>query len=111
MLDMELLQQLLIIAVAVSVITCAFIQKTKSVFKNSKVISVYSFIVNLILGIVFCLSFTEVKIYESIWVGLFSYIGADTLYKSLEGKLKSYADVVNKKTISVPLDNVIKVEE
>ena len=97
MLDITLLQELLIIAIAESVIAVAFIQKTKGMFKKSKWINPYSFVVNIILGILFCLSFTEAGIINSLWVGLFSYIGADTLYKTLEGKLSSFKDIVEKK--------------
>lgn len=102
MLDITLLQELLIIAIAVSVIAVAFIQKTKGMFKKSKWVNPYSFVVNMILGIIFCLSFTEASIVNSLWVGLFSYIGADTLYKSLEGKLSSFKDIVEKKVEVIP---------
>lgn len=97
MLNMTLLQELLIIAIAVSVIAVAFIQKTKGIFKNSKWVNPYSFVVNIVLGIVFCLTFTEVSIVNSLWVGGFSFLGADTLYKSLEGKLSSFKDIAAKK--------------
>lgn len=96
MLNWELLQQLLIIAMALGVITCAFIQKTKGMFESSKWIGLYSFLVNMILGIVFCLSFTSVNIVNSLWVGVFSFLWADTLYKTLEGKLKPYSEIVTK---------------
>lgn len=99
MIDIELLQELLIIAATVSVISVAFIQKTKGMFKKSKWINPYSFVVNLILGVVFCLSFTEASIINGLWVGLFSYIGADTLYKSLEGKLSSFKDIATKEEV------------
>lgn len=102
MLNITLLQELLIIAIAVSVIAVAFIQKTKGMFKKSKWVNPYSFVVNMILGIIFCLSFTEASIINSLWVGLFSYIGADTLYKSLEGKLSSFKDIVEKKVEVIP---------
>lgn len=97
MIDINLLQELLIIAIAVSVIAVAFIQKTKGIFKKSKWIELYSFVVNMVLGIVFCLTFTETSIVNSLWVGGFSFLGADTLYKSLEGKLSSFKDIVNKR--------------
>lgn len=102
MLDINLLQELLIIAIAVSVIAVAFIQKTKGMFKKSKWVNPYSFVVNMVLGIIFCLSFTEASIINSLWVGLFSYIGADTLYKSLEGKLSSFKDIAAKKIEVIP---------
>ena len=97
MLNVNLLKELLIIGIAVSVITVAFIQKTKGIFKKSKWINLYSLIVNMVFGIIFCMSFTEANIINSLWVGLFSYIGADTLYKTLEGKLKPYSDIISKK--------------
>ena len=46
---------------------------------------------------ILCLTFTEVSVVNSLWVGLFSFLGADTLYKSLEGKLASFKDIVNKR--------------
>lgn len=97
MIDMDLLEQLLIIAIALSVITCSFIQKTKGIFKKSKWINIYSLVVNLVFGVVFCMSFTETDFINGLWVGLFSYIGADTLYKTLEGKLKPYSEIIGKK--------------
>ena len=99
--NIELLQKLLIIATASSVIACAFIQKTKGMFKSSKWVAVYSFIINIIIGIAYCLTFTNIKMPISVWVGLFSYIGADTLYKALEGKLKPYSELAKKEEIEV----------
>lgn len=102
MLNITLIQELLIIAIALSVITCAFIQKTKGIFKKSKWINLYSLVVNMVLGVLFCVSFTKTSIINSLWVGLFSYIGADTLYKTLEGKLKPYSELVEKKIEVIP---------
>ena len=95
--NIELLKELLIIAIVLSVVTMAFIQKTKEIFKTSKFIELYSAIVNVVFAIVFCISFTEVSIINSLWVGLFSFLGADTLYKTLEGKLASFSDILSKK--------------
>lgn len=47
----------------------------------------------MILGIIFTITFTDVEVKYSFWVGLFSYLGADTIYKSLEGKLTSFRDL------------------
>lgn len=95
--NIDLLKELFVIAIVLSVITMAFIQKTKGIFKTSKFIELYSAIVNIIFAIVFCISFTEVSIINSLWVGLFSFLGADTLYKTLEGKLASFTDIMNQK--------------
>lgn len=110
MLNLDFLKSLLVISIALSVITCAFIQKTKALFKCSKCLPIYSFIVNMLVGIIFCLTFTEISFPTSLWVGLFSFLGADSLYKSLEGKLASYTDIINKNTITIPKENIINKE-
>lgn len=110
MLNLELLQQLLIIAMVLSTITCAFIQKIKSFFKYSKYLCFFSFLLNIVFGIVFCITYTTIEFPLSLWVGLFSFIGADTIYKSLEGKIASHKDLVPQKTISVKQENIIDTE-
>ena len=97
MLKIEYLQQLLIISVALSTITCTFIQKTKKYFKSSKYLVPYSLIVNITFGIIFSITFTNIKFPNSIWLGMFSFLGADALYRTLEGKILSYTDIMKKK--------------
>ena len=111
MFNYDYLKELLVVAIALSVITCAFIQKTKIYFKSSKYLPVYSLIINILTGIVFCLSFTEISFPTSIWVGFFSYIGADSIYKTLEGKLSSYTDIISRNKVSIPKENLINEEE
>lgn len=96
MLNWSLLQNLLILAIACSSITVIFIQKVKRFCRRSKHVVVYSFFINMILGFLFCQTFTNVDYINSLWVGLFSFLGADTIYKSLEGKLSSYTDIITK---------------
>ena len=111
MFHIEYLQELIIIGVALSAITCAIIQKTKFLFKSSKFITLYSFIINMVVGIVFSLTFTDVTLPTSLWIGLFSFLGADSIYKSLEGKISSYSDILNRKTITLSKDNIINEED
>lgn len=111
MLKIEYLQQFLIIAVALSTITCAFIQKTKGCFKSSKYLPLYSLIVNILIGIVFCITFTDISFPNSLWIGVLSFLGADTIYKTLEGKLSSYSDILNKQSVTISKDNIIDREE
>ena len=94
MLDWYLLQVILVIAIACSTITVAFIQKTKKFCRNSRCITWYSFIVNMLFGYFFSMTFASIDYVKSLWVGLFSFIGADTIYRNLEGKLSSYSDLV-----------------
>lgn len=93
MLNWSLLQSILIVAIACSSITVAFIQKTKRFCKSSRCITRYSLTVNLIIGFFFSQTFSNIDYIKSIWVGLLSFLGADTIYKNLEGKLSSYAQL------------------
>ena len=97
MLKVNLLQQMLIVSILLSTITCLFIQKTKSYFPCSNCLCFYSLLINILFGILFCLSFTTIDFPMSLWVGMFSFLGADSIYKTLEGKLSSYRDIVRKK--------------
>ena len=98
MLRLEYLQELLISAIALSTITCAFIQKIKGCFKTSKFLSLFSFIINMLLGIIFSYTF-------------FSFIGADTIYKALEGKLASHSDIISKNSVTILKSDIINSEE
>ncbi len=97
MINFEYIKNLLFISLFLSTITCTFIQKTKSLFNSSRYLLIYSFIVNIIISIIFCLTFTKISIINSLWVGLFSFLGADSIYKTFEGKLASYTKLRNKK--------------
>ena len=105
MLDYELLMQLVVVAIMLSCVTTAFVQMTKGMFKTSKFIVLYSFIVNMTLSIPFCKSFSSANLLQSLWVGLFSFIGADALYKSLEGKLKSHSEIIKKDVTIIERDD------
>ena len=111
MLKIEYLEELLVIAMVLSIVTCAIVQKTKGHFSTSKYLPLYSLIINLIIGIVFCFSFTNVTFPTNLWVGLFSFLGADTLYKSLEGKLQSYSDILAINKVYISKENIINEEE
>ncbi len=108
MLKLTLLQQMLVVSIALSTITCAFIQKTKRKFKCSNCLWIYSLIVNMVCGFLFCITFTTIQFPESLWVGFFSFIEADTIYKSLEGKLAPHSSLVTADEIRVPKENLIR---
>ena len=111
MFHIEYLQEFLIIGIALSTITCALVQKTKIIFTNSKYIVFYSLFINLIIGVIFCLTFTDITLPTSLWIGFFAFIGADSIYKTLEGKISSYSDIINRKNITISKDNIINEED
>lgn len=106
MLNWDLMKELLIIASFNSTICLAFIQKIKKHIHCSKCVPYYSFATNIVLAILFCISFTSIKFPMSLWVGFFSYIGADTLYKSLEGKLARHSTLTNKVNDPTDLEEI-----
>ena len=111
MLSLNELKDFLMVSIALSTITCAFIQKTKGFFKTNKYIILYSLIVNMTLSIIFCMSFTKISFPMSLWTGFFSFIGADTIYRSLEGKLSTYSQLRQSNRYVLKKENIINKKE
>lgn len=102
--DLDLIKNILIVAVASSIVSTTLIQKIKEgfSFKNSKKIIIVSFLVSMLLGTLFSLTFSELTLVNSLWVGLISFIGADTLYKAFEDKIfTKFSDIDNSKTLTI----------
>ena len=103
----ELLKELLVTAIASGVVMTLFIQKIKEsfTFRKSSYITLISVIVNMILGTLFALNFSNVSFVNALWVGFFSFIGADIIYKSLEDKIFKSLDVIkNEQEEEIDLD-------
>ncbi len=98
----DLIKALLIIGISSSIISTTLVQKIKSmsIFKCSNCLLYISFFISMTIGIVFTLSFTEYDLINSLWVGLFSFLGADSLYKAFEDKIfKSFSSMNDVTTI------------
>lgn len=92
--NLEIIKQILIVSIAASIVSTAIIQKIKEQLKSKKLLFFTSLISSIIIGITFALSFTELSIINSIWVGLITWIGADAIYKSFEDKIfKKFSDI------------------
>lgn len=92
--ELELIKQILIISIAASIISTATIQKIKEQLKSKKWLFFVSLISSIGIGIAFALSFTELSLINSIWVGLITWLGADAIYKSFEDKIfKRFSDI------------------
>ncbi len=90
--NFELLKELLTISMTVSVISTLLIQKIKEssiLDKNikSSYLVMISFYVSMFLGTCFSLTFGKTNFIEALWVGLFTFIGADSIYLMLEDKV------------------------
>jgi len=97
MFHIEYINELLVLSMILSSINCTFIQKTKSLIPNSKLVIIYSLIVNIVLSIFFCRTFTDLSIKNILWIGLFTFLGANSIYKTLEGKLKTHTELRSSK--------------
>ena len=104
--NIELLKELLIIAIASGVIMTLFVQKIKESFtfkKGNRVVFI-SFFTNMVLGTLFAISFSNANLINAIWVGFFSFVGADTIYKVLEDKVfKSIKELEKEEEIEYDL--------
>lgn len=94
--NLEIIKQILIVSIAASIVSTATIQKVKEQLKSKKWLFFVSLISSIGIGIAFALSFTELSLINSIWVGLITWLGADAIYKSFEDKIfKKYSDIEN----------------
>lgn len=94
--ELEIIKQILIVSIAASIVSTATIQKIKEQLKSKKWLFFVSLISSIEIGIAFALSFTELSLINSIWVGLITWLGADAIYKSFEDKIfKKYSDIEN----------------
>lgn len=92
--NLEIIKQILIVSIAASIVSTATIQKIKEQLKSKKWLFFVSLISSIGIGIAFALSFTELSLINSIWVGLITWIGADAIYKSFEDKIfKKFSDI------------------
>lgn len=106
-----LLLDLLVISITFSVILMAFIQKIKalSFIQKSWQIWILNLISSFVIGIPFAITFYGVNIYDAIWVGLFSFIGASAIYEGLKNQnIITYKPSSLKKEKSIPVENEIK---
>lgn len=94
--DLQIIKQILIVSIAASIISTATIQKIKEQLKSKKWLFFITLLSSIGISISFALSFTELSLINSIWVGLISWIGADAIYKSFEDKIfKRFSDIDN----------------
>ena len=111
MLDLDLIKNVLIVAIASSIITTAFVQKIKESisFKKSNRIVIVSFVISMIVGTLFAMCFSKMTFVYCLWSGFVSFIGADAIYKMFEDKIfKPFSDIVVNDKIVVEKENIIK---
>ena len=106
--DLDLIKQILVVAIASSIISTATIQKVKGVLKNKTLLYILALIISVAIGILFALSFSDLNIQNAIWVGLVTWVGADTIYQAFEDKIfTSFSDMNNNNEVNIDRDDVV----
>lgn len=94
--EKELLDMVYISAIA-SIISSQTIQKIKQTLNCNcilnKIISVF---ISFGIGFCFALSFYTEEILNALWIGLFTLIGAESLYKTFKGYFELSSSSNNK---------------
>ncbi len=106
-----LLLDLIVISITFSVILMALIQKLKtlSFINKSWHIWFLNLILSFLVGIPFSITFYNLSLKDSIWVGLFSFIGASAIYEGLKNQnLINYKPSSISDTVTISSENEIK---
>lgn len=83
----ELLLELLSVSLISSIISSQLIQKVKETFNLGNLFNrIISIFISFGVGFCYSYSFYSTNTLYSIWIGLFTLIGAEGLYKSFSGK-------------------------
>lgn len=94
MLNVDLLKNVLIIAIAGGCVSTLLIQKIKEVLNRKNWLVLISFLVNMIIGTLFAKCFSNIGWLYCLWSGLFGFVDATILYAMLEDKLfKSFSNI------------------
>ena len=80
----------LMISMIVSVVVRALIEKFKTIdfLKNNNHIFLLNLIFSFVIGINFSIIFYNMNINEGIWISIFSFIGAPSIYDGIK-KIKN----------------------
>lgn len=106
MLKIELLKNVLTIAIASGIVLTVVVQKVKEIvkFKDSTRVGILAFILNMILGTAFALIFSDVKLIYALSVGFFSWVGADVIYNALEDKIFKSLEIIKEEQKEPEID-------
>lgn len=106
--DFDLIKQIVVVAMASSIISTAAIQKVKGILKNKTLLYVLALAISVVLGTLFALSFSNLDIKNALWVGLITWVGADAIYQAFEDKIfTSFSDMNSTNEIDIDRDDLV----
>ena len=83
----EIILELLSVSLIASIISSQLVQKIKEMMNLGTLFNkIIALIISFGVGFCYSYSFYCTSILYSLWIGLFTLIGADGLYKSFNGK-------------------------
>ena len=107
----KLLMELLGISMVFSIILMATIQKIKTfpfINKSAHVIFI-NLILSFAIGVPFSITFYNINWIDGIWIGLFSFVGASSIYQALKSQnLINYTPASVEDSINISKDKEIK---
>jgi len=107
----DLLIKLLLISITFSCIEMALVQKIKttSILKKKWQVILLNFLTSFLLGPIFSIWFFDLSIIDGLWVALFGFIGAPTIYEMLKKQnIINYTPKSLENTITINKENEIK---
>ena len=107
----ETLMNTLYISITFSCIEMALVQKIKStsLLKKNWQVILFNFISSFLLGTTFSICFFNFNLIEGLWVSLFGFIGAPTIYELLKKQtIINYTPKSLESTITINKENEIK---
>ena len=106
--DLDLIKQILVVAMSSSIISTATIQKIKVALKNKTLLYILAFVISFAIGMLFALSFSNLDLKCSAWVGLVTWVGADAIYQAFEDKIfSSFSDMNTTNEIDIDRDDIV----
>jgi hypothetical protein len=87
-----LLLQQITVAILVSAVVIPTVQRVKGWFPNSTWVEVFSAILAVALGILMSRYYASYDWVACAWVGFYSLIGAEAIYRLLGEKMTTFAD-------------------
>lgn len=87
--NIELITQILVLAIASTLISTQLIQRAKENFNitNSIALAIVSLIISFAIGFLFTITFSELDKIMACWVGVITYAGAEIIYQNFKDKL------------------------
>lgn len=87
--NVELIANILMLAIASTFISTQLVQRLKENFKIKKwlPLAIVSFLISFAVGFLFTTSFSNLNYKMACWVGVITYAGAEIIYQNFKDKL------------------------